>query len=143
MQIKIVRIDKSLPLPKYETSGSVAFDLYSRTDETVKPSELKLLPSNLIIEVPLGHALILAARSSLGRKKGLALRNGIGIIDQDYHGPKDEIGILVYNFSEQTVEVKKGERLAQAMIVPVAKAEWHEVEAIKDNSRGGFGSTGL
>ena len=141
MKVKITRIDKSLPLPEYQTSGAVAFDLYCRADNILAPKELKLLPSNLIIEVPKGHVLILASRSSLS-KRGLRLSNGIGVIDQDYHGPSDEVGILVYNFTDQAVMIKKGERLVQGMILPVIKAEWEEVNTIKETSRGGFGSTG-
>lgn len=141
MQIKISRIDKSLPLPEYQTSGAVAFDMYPRIDAILKSGEWQLLPSNLIIEVPAGYALILAARSSL-TKKGLRLSNGIGVIDQDYHGPSDEIGILVYNFFDHKVKIDKGDRIAQGIIVPVTKAEWQEIDLTKENSRGGFGSTG-
>lgn len=142
MKIKIVRIDKSLPLPEYQTSGAVAFDIYSREAAVIQPKELKILPSNLIIEVPQGHALVLAARSSLGKKKGLVLRNAIGVIDQDFHGPNDEIGIMVFNFTQDAVSVERGERIAQGMIVPVARAHWEEVDIIKADSRGGYGSTG-
>lgn len=141
MKVKIVRIDKALPLPDYHTEGAVAFDLYSRIDQTIEPNQTILLPSNLIIEVPKGHALILAARSSL-TKKGLRLSNSIGVIDQDYHGPTDEIGILVYNFSANSVMVTKGDRIAQGLIVPISRPEWEEVDSIKEESRGGFGSTG-
>ena len=142
MKIKIVRVDKSLPLPKYQTEGAVAFDLYCREDATVAPHELAMLPSNFIIQVPDGYALIIAARSSLAKKKGLVLGNGIGVIDKDYHGPEDEIKILVHNFTDSPIVVTRGERIAQGLIVPVAKATWEEVSAIKDESRGGFGSTG-
>ena len=143
MKIKITRVDKTLPLPKYETSGSVAFDLYSRIDEVIEPQTMKILPSNLIIEVPAGYALVLAARSSLAKKKNLVLRNGIGVIDEDYHGPQDEIGLLLYNISEDPVSVAKGERLAQGLILPIDRAEWEEVDSITKSSRGGFGSTGI
>lgn len=142
MKIKIVRIDKNLPLPEYKTEGSVAFDMYSREDTIVAPGELKMLPSNFIIQVPDGYVLIIAARSSLAKRKGLALRNGIGVVDRDYHGPEDEIKILVYNFTDTPIAVARGERLAQGLIMPVAKAAWEEVSAIKDESRGGFGTTG-
>ena len=142
MKVKIVRVDPSLPLPEYKTEGAAAFDMYSREDAVIAPKELTLLPSNFIIQVPQGHALLLAARSSLGKKKGLALRNGVGVVDQDYHGPEDEIGILVYNFTESPVTVARGERIAQGIIAPIVRAEWEEVASIKDASRGGFGSTG-
>ncbi len=141
MKVKIKRLDKSLPLPDYHTKGAVAFDIYSRVDEIIGPHGRKIVPSNLIIEVPKGYVLVLAARSSLS-KKGLRLSNGIGIIDQDYHGPQDEISILLNNFTDQSVEVKKGERIAQGFIIPVEKADWEEVPEIKKESRGGFGSTG-
>lgn len=142
MKVKIVRVDASLPLPEYKTEGAVAFDMYSREDATIAPKELKVLPSNFIIQVPEGYALLLAARSGLGKKKGLTLRNGIGVVDQDYHGPEDEIGILVYNFTESPVTIVRGERIAQGLIVPIVRAEWEEVGNIKEQSRGGFGSTG-
>lgn len=142
MKVKIVRVEKDLPLPEYHTEGAVAFDLYSRQAETLAPGEMKFLPANLIIEVPQGHALIIAARSSLGKKKGLAVVNSIGIIDQDFHGPEDELRLLLKNLGDAPVSVERGERLCQGLIVPVAKAEWDEVELIKQESRGGFGSTG-
>jgi dUTP pyrophosphatase len=142
MDIKIVRIDKNLPLPEYQTEGAVAFDMYSREDAVVAPGELALLPSNFIIQVPSGYALVVAARSSTAKKKGLVLGNGIGIIDEDYHGPEDEIKILVRNFTDHPVKIERGERLAQGLIVPIEKAIWQEVPAIKDESRGGFGTTG-
>ena len=141
MKVKIKRIDQSLPLPQYQTNGSVAFYVGSRVDAVLQPGEVKILPSNLIIEVPAGHALILSARSSLANK-GLKLANGIGVIDQDFHGREDEIGILLHNFTASPVEVKKGERLAQGLIIPVERVEWDEVDEIKKTSRGGFGSTG-
>lgn len=142
MQIKIKRIDKTLPLPEYHTSGSVAFDVYSRIDETILASETKFLPTNLIIETPPGYMLTIASRSSLAKKKGLQLANGIGIIDQDYCGEDDEIKLLVRNFTDNDVKIEKGERLCQGVFVRIDKAEWEEVEEINDTSRGGFGSTG-
>jgi dUTP pyrophosphatase len=142
MKVRIVRIEKDLPLPEYHTEGAVAFDMYTREAATIAPGESALLPTNFIIQVPEGYALVLAARSSLGKKKGLTLVNGIGVIDQDFHGPADELGIFVKNFTDAPVTVERGERLAQGLIVPIAKAEWEEVESIKEESRGGFGSTG-
>ena len=141
MKIQITRIDKSLPLPEYQTKGAVAFDMYSREDATIAPRELKLLPSNLIIKVPEGYALLIKPRSSLAKKKGLVLQSS-QLIDQDYHGPEDEIGLMVYNFTDAPSEVKKGERIAQGFFVPIGIGEWEEVESIGAESRGGFGSTG-
>lgn len=141
MRLKIKRVDKSLPLPEYKTKGSVAFDIYSRIVETIKPREIKYLPSNLIIQVPKGYFLMIAARSST-HKKGLFMANGIGVLDQDYCGPEDEILIPLYNFTNKKVIVKKGDRIAQGILTPIKKAEWQEIKMITEKSRGGFGSTG-
>jgi dUTP pyrophosphatase len=142
LEIGVSRIDPTLPLPAYQTSGAVAFDLYSRIDATIGPNQTTLLPTNLIVQIPEGYALVLAARSSLGKKKGLIMRNGIGVIDQDYHGPQDELGLLLHNFTDAPVSILRGERLGQGLIVPVIKARWKEKEVLKESSRGGFGTTG-
>ncbi|PIR96707.1 MAG: dUTP diphosphatase [Candidatus Doudnabacteria bacterium CG10_big_fil_rev_8_21_14_0_10_41_10] len=142
MKVKIFRIDKSLPLPEYKTKGSVAFDIYSRVDATVSPKAIETFPTNLIVKVPVGYILMIVARSSTGKKKGLSMANGVGVIDQDFHGSEDEIKILFRNFTDQKVIVKKGERIAQGLILPIEKAEWEEVEEMTGKSRGGFGSTG-
>jgi dUTP pyrophosphatase len=100
------------------------------------------VPSNLIIRIPQGYSLLVALRSSAPRKKCLLMPHGVGLIDQDYRGPDDEVGIQLYNFSDTTVTVSRGERIAQFMIVPIGLCELVEVEATEAASRGGFGSTG-
>ena len=71
------------------------------------------------------------------------IANSIGIIDQDYHGDKDEIGVQVINFSPEEVLVERGERIAQGIIIPIARVDaFIEVSSITSTSRGGFGSTG-
>ena len=142
MKVRMTRVDKELPLPAYHTPGAVAFDLYPRISAVIPPRETALLPANFIIEVPEGYALILANRSGTGKKKGLTMANGIGVVDQDYHGPQDEIHLLVRNFTDQPVTVERGERIAQGFIVPVERAEFEELAEMKKDSRGGFGSTG-
>ena len=142
MILKLTRIDKTLPLPQYQTSGSVAFDIYSRIDIVIKPKTIELIPTNLIVQVPKGYMLMVAARSSTPIKKGLILRNGIGIIDQDYCGPDDEINLQAYNFTENDVKVARGERIGQAVLVKIAKVKFDEIERTEEKSRGGFGSTG-
>ena len=81
---KIKRIDKSLPLPVYETNGRVGFDIIARETTEVPPKEIKLVPGNIIVEVPKGYMLMVASRSSTPRKKGLTQPHGLGIIDHDY-----------------------------------------------------------
>lgn len=81
-------------------------------------------------------------RSSTPAKKRLMKPHGIGILDNDYCGEEDEMIIQVYNFSDTAIEVKRGERIAQAMLVKTERAEWMEVDKMDEVSRGGFGSTG-
>ncbi len=149
MKVKIKRIDNSLPLPVYETAGSVGFDILAREDMVVPAGGIVLVPSNLIVEVPVGYMLVVASRSSTPRKKGLMQPHGFGIIDHDYCGPEDEIKIQVYNFTSSDVEVKRGEKIAQGVFVRIDKFELEEVTdsesrsgGIREESRGGFGSTG-
>lgn len=141
MQVKIKRIDKSLPLPIYETEGSVGFDLLSRTDYKVKSKELGFIPGNIVVETPKGYMLMLASRSSTPKKKGLLTPHGVGIVDVDYSGDKDELLIQIFNFTDSDVTIKKGEKIAQGIFVRIDKAEFKEVSSLNNKSRGGFGST--
>lgn len=142
MNVRIKRIEKDLPLPEYQTGGSVAFDLYARKDVTIGPKENVLIPTNIIVETPPGYMLMVALRSSTPGRKGLMKSNGVGIIDQDYAGEEDEVLMQVYNFTDKEVEVKRGERVGQAMFVRIDKAEFDEVSHMNEESRGGVGSTG-
>lgn len=140
---RITRIDRTLPLPTYQTEGAVAFDLSPRVDATIQSGEVVVLPANCIVEVPRGYVLLIAGRSSLV-KRGLVLANSIGVIDQDYHGPQDELHLQLRNITDQPVTVKRGDRLAQGFFVPVERAQWQELqlEEVTAATRGGFGSTG-
>jgi dUTP pyrophosphatase len=141
MKVRIQRIDASLPLPVYETQGSVGFDLLARTDVEIPSGQIVLVPANVIVEVPADFMLMVASRSSTPRKKGLTFPHGVGIIDHDYCGPEDEVHIQVYNFSGQSVTVARGEKIAQGIFVRIDRAEWMEVDGLRAQSRGGFGST--
>lgn len=140
-KVKIKRIDKSLPLPIYETQGSVGFDLLAREDMTINPGEIARIPGNVIVQVPQGYMLLLASRSSTPVKKGLTKPHGIGVIDQDYCGENDELLIQVYNFTNEPTHVAKGEKIAQGVFVKVDQLEFTEVDEMQSPSRGGFGST--
>ena len=142
MHVRIKRIDKSLPLPIYGTPGAAAVDLYAREDYEIQPKSLGAVPSNLIVATPPGYAFIVVPRSSTPRKKGLLIPHGIGIIDPDFFGSDDEILLQFYNFTDEVVKIKKGERIAQGFFIKVEHAEWEEIENIEGPSRGGFGSSG-
>ena len=141
LSVAVKRIDKSLPLPLYATAGSVGFDLLCREDTEIMPRQIELVPGNVIVQIPAGYFLLLTLRSSTPRRKHLLIPNGVGIIDQDYCGEGDELKVQVLNFGDETVYVKKGERIAQGLFLPVMRVAWEEVEEV-GKGRGGFGSTG-
>ena len=140
MLVRIHRLDPAVSLPAYETSGSAGFDLAASADMTVEPGQVVLVPTGLVIEVPAGHFLGVFARSSTPLKRGLMVANGVGIVDSDYCGPADEIKIEVVNFTAAPVQVRRGDRLAQGVIMSYARADWQE-GAVERATRGGFGST--
>ena len=141
MNVRIHRQDASLPLPAYQTPGAAGFDLAASVEMIVAPGEVALVPTGLVIAVPPGHFLGVFARSSTPLKRGLMVANGVGVVDSDYSGPADEIKIEVLNFTAGPVTVRRGDRLAQGVIIPYARAEWHE-DAPAGPTRGGFGATG-
>jgi len=141
LQVGITRIDPSLPLPSYGSAGAAGFDLYCRLDIAIEPGALARLPTNVILAVPDGYFLMVALRSGTPQRKGLLSPHGVGIIDQDYRGPEDEVLVQVYNFGGETVRISRGERIAQGLLAPIERCEWEERPAAAA-SRGGFGSTG-
>ena len=141
MKIKIKRFDKNLPLPEYKTAGAAGFDLAARETTIIKAGKLGIIPLNTVIVAPKGHFILLCARSST-YKLGLSMINGIGIIDSDFCGNEDEFKFTVQNFTNKTVVIDKGTRIAQGLFVKFIKADWHEVLKMKGKSRGGFGTTG-
>ncbi len=142
MKITIKRIDQTLPLPQYQTAGSIGFDFTARETVTILPQSLGLVPGNVVVQTPKGYMLLVALRSSTPRKKNLIIPHGLGVIDQDYCGPDDEVKIQVYNVSNAPVVVERGERIAQGVFVRADQFEFEEVSDIEAPSRGGFGSTG-
>ncbi|MDD5606096.1 MAG: dUTP diphosphatase [Patescibacteria group bacterium] len=143
MKVRVKRIDKDLPLPLYETAGAVCFDLSARESVTISPGDLARIKLNVVVATPPGYMLMLIPRSSLPTKKpGLIYPHGVGVIDQDYCGPEDELMLQVKNVGSQPVEIERGERIAQAGFVKIERGELEEVEEMEAASRGGFGSTG-
>jgi dUTP pyrophosphatase len=142
MQVPIRRVDKELPLPQYKTPGAVAMDCSVREGGVVPPKGLLYLPLNIALKPPAGHFVLMAARSSL-HKRGLMMANNVAIFDEDYSGDEDEYKIVLYNFTDEPVEIKKGERLSQIILLPYQKVEWEEVETLGNPARGGYGTTGV
>ena len=142
MHIRIRRLDATMPLPMYATAESAGFDLSAAADLTIAPRQIALVPTGLVIEVPPGYFLGIFARSSTPLKRGLMVANGVGVIDPDYAGPDDEVRIQVLNITASDVTVRRGDRLAQGIVLPAPRVTWDETAAIREETRGGFGSTG-
>lgn len=141
MKIRVKRFDKDLPLPEYKTAGAAAMDCYVREQIIVEPKGVAYVSLNVALKPPRGHFVLLVARSSL-HKRGLVLANGIGIGDEDFSGETDEYKAALYNLTDTPVQIEKGERLAQMMVLPFDRIEWKEVDSLDMESRGGFGTTG-
>lgn len=144
IKVKIKRLRETSVFPEYATEGSAALDLHSCADLplTIQPGERALVPTGLAIEPEGGGvAAILCARSGLATKHGLALANGIGVIDSDYRG---EILVSMINNGNVPYTINPGERIAQLMFIPILYAQVIKTEALTDTKRGagGFGSTG-
>ncbi len=145
IKIKVKKLPhaKDLPLPEYATPMSSGMDLRAAVSEPVviRPMERVLIPTGLVLEIPEGYEGQIRPRSGLALEKGLTVLNAPGTIDADYRG---EVKVLLVNLGDEEVTVRRGERIAQLVIVPVAKAKLEEVEEVGTTERGegGFGSTG-
>lgn len=132
-----------VPLPGYATPGSAGMDLRAVIAEPVviPPGGRALVACGFMIEIPAGFEGQVRARSGLAVKQGVGVLNGPGTIDSDYRG---EVKVILANFGEEPFTVNRGERIAQLVIAPVARAEWEEREGLGGTGRGagGFGHTG-
>jgi len=141
--MKVQIINKSTnPLPKYQTKGSVGFDLMSTELMLVFPKSRTLIPTGIYIAIPEGFEGQVRPRSGLAIREGLTILNTPGTIDSDYRG---EIKVIVYNTGEDTITINPGDRIAQLVISPIQKVELEEVQELDETERGegGFGSTGI
>lgn len=141
-----VRVKKLNPLAKLPTYGSAeaaGADLYACLEEpvTVQPGETAWIGTGIALEVPVGCAGLVYARSGMAAKRGLAPANKVGVVDSDYRG---EIKVVLLNHGTQPQIVEHGERIAQFVITPVLTPAYEEVAELSDSQRGtgGFGSTG-
>jgi len=138
---RIRRLRPDVALPLYQTAESAGFDLAAGEEVVVRPGQVALVPTGLVVEVPRGYFLGIFARSSTPLKRGLMVANGVGVIDPDYSGPQDEVKIEVVNITAKPVRVQRGDRIAQGLFIPVTQVKWIETAGIRKHSRGGFGAT--
>ena len=141
--LKIRKLREDAFIPMQATPGAAGFDLHAIEDAVVYKHQPTLVKTGLAVEIPPGYELQIRPRSGLAFKKGLTVLNSPGTIDADYRG---EVGVILSNFGsyDSCYTVKKGDRIAQAVICPVPKVQILEVDELSDTGRGtgGFGSTG-
>lgn len=140
VELKVVLLDESLPAPSYMTPGAAGMDLFSTQTISLNSGEIKLVPTGIKVAVPPGYELQIRPRSGLATE-GIGIVNSPGTVDSDYRG---EIKVCLVNFSKKTFLIRKGDRIAQAVLSPVIQAKIKCVSFLDPTSRGegGFGHTG-
>jgi dUTP pyrophosphatase len=144
MSIPVKIINHSIyPLPAYATSGSAGMDLKANISEVAcfQPMERRLIPTGIFIELPAGYEAQIRPRSGLALKQGITCLNSPGTVDSDYRG---ELKVILINLSETEQLIHPGDRIAQMVVSPVEKVDWHSVSDLNLTVRndGGFGHTG-
>ena len=141
--IRVKKLKASAKLPTYGTALAAGADLYACLDApvTIGPGCAAFIPTGIALEVPVGSAGLIYARSGMACKRGLAPANKVGVVDSDYRG---EITVVLYNHGQVPQTVEDGERVAQFVITPVITPAYEEADVLSDTVRdaGGFGSTG-
>ena len=146
MNLKIKRVRAGAHLPGRATMGSAGVDLRACVEDggiTLEAMERALIPTGLAIELPGPNLVALVfARSGLALRQGLAMANGVGVIDSDYRG---ELQVPVVNLSDSAIHIANGERIAQMLVMPVEVPDMIEFDELSHTQRGegGFGSTGV
>ena len=146
VELKILdpRLGAEIPLPAPATAGSAGMDLRAALDAplTLMPGESALIPTGIAIHVrDPDYCAVILPRSGLGHKHGIVLGNLTGLIDADYQGP---LMISCWNRAQAPYTIAPGERIAQLVFLPVARAQFRVVEEFAASQRGagGFGHTG-
>ncbi len=143
LKMNFKKLNENAVTPTYGTEFSAGADLYACEggEVTIEPGESKLIHTGLSLEIPVGYAGLIYARSGIATKRGLAPANKVGVIDSDYRG---EIMVCLFNHSKTAQTIADKERIAQLVITPFLQVEYCEKDELSDTVRGegGFGSTG-
>jgi dUTP pyrophosphatase len=135
-----------LPLPAYASQGAAGLDLRAATPdgETIEllPGARQAIPTGIAIALPSGYEAQVRPRSGLARRHGVTCLNSPGTVDCDYRG---EIAVILINLGQEPFAIARGDRIAQLVVAPVARARWRAVEDLEETVRGsaGFGSSGV
>jgi len=142
MTVKFRKTDPSATLPSYAHPGDAGMDLCSVEELVIPRGERRLVRTGLAMRLPPGYEAQVRPRSGLALKKGVAVLNSPGTIDEGYRG---EIGVVLVNLGEGQFEIRKGDRIAQMVVAPCTRAGIELVSELDSTERGagGFGSTGV
>ena len=143
VKVNIKKLSGSAVIPSYGSEFAAGADLYACVEGEIEiaPHTTVVVPTGIAIELPVGYAGLIYARSGLATKKGLAPANKVGVVDCDYRG---EVKVALHNHSQEVQKVAGGERIAQLVITPYLTAQFVECDNLSETVRGsgGFGSTG-
>lgn len=142
--VKIKKLDPRAIAPSYGSPYAAGADLYALVDDgalTINPHDTVFVHTGIAMEIPVGFAGLIYARSGIACKRGLAPANKVGVVDSDYRG---EVMVALHNHSEVAQTIEHGERIAQMVIAPYLTADFIESTTLDETDRGegGFGSTG-
>ncbi len=141
--VNVKKLKANAVIPTYGSEFAAGADLYACLDAdiTIGSGDTVLIPTGIALEVPVGYAGLIYARSGIASKRGLAPANKVGVVDADYRG---EVMVALHNHSNAPQTVGKDERIAQMVIAPFLAVDFNEVDELEDTVRGagGFGSTG-
>lgn len=134
---------EGLPLPQYETEHAAGVDLRAAVNGPIElaPGDRALVPTGIRVALPPGTEAQVRPRSGLAARHGISMVNTPGTIDADYRG---EIKVILINHGHESFRIERGDRIAQMVVAPVLRVNWHEVESLEETARGdgGFGHTG-
>ena len=145
IQLKRLPHAEGLDLPDYATAGAAGMDLRAalpaNTPLVLQPLARALIPTGLCIALPQGYEAQVRPRSGLALRHGITCLNSPGTIDSDYRG---ELQIILINLGQEAFAITRGERIAQMVVAPIIRGQWHEMGVLEETKRGqaGFGSTG-
>lgn len=141
MQVKVKKLNEFAVIPKYAHPGDSGVDLYATEEVVLWPGRTGLVGTGLSFEIPEGAEIQIRPRSGNSLKTSLRVANSPGTVDSGYRG---EVKVILDNIGPSTVTVKRGDKIAQAVLVPVYRMDIQEVEEVSDSERqtSGFGSTG-
>jgi len=141
LSVRIVQLHENAVIPRYQTPGSVGMDLHAAEDVEIWMGKSAMVRTGIAIAIPEGYEAQVRSRSGLAAKSSVAVLNAPGTIDSDYRG---EVKVILFNHGEGLFRIKRGDRIAQLVFAPVARAAFDTVSALDQTERGagGFGSTG-